>query len=74
MINENKDLVFDPELNSIHYKAGLDDYLIEETEYRSIFSHIGDQEIWYEHTTNECIISFCGGRARAWEEVKAELE
>ena len=67
-VDENEDLDIDPDLDHLFYSSGIDDCLIEEAEYRSSFSQIGDQGMWKDHTTNECIISFCGGSSRAWEE------
>ena len=73
-VDENEDLDIDPDLDHLFYSSGIDDCLIEEAEYRSSFSQIGDQGMWKDHNTNECIISFCGGSSRAWEEGGKEIE
>lgn len=39
-----------------------------------MFSQIGDQNMWNDHSSNECVISFCGGMTRAWEEGMIEIE
>ena len=60
VIDQGKDLDFDPELDLLFYSAGLDDYLFDESEERSMFSQIGDKDIWHHHLPNDCNISFCG--------------
>ena len=53
------------------FNAGLDDCIIEENEYRSSYSQIGDQEIWHKYTIDECILWW---KTRAWKEGKKEIE
>ena len=72
-VDESQDLDIDPDLDHLYSSSGIDNCLIEEEEYRSSFSQIGDQGMWKEHHTNECIISFCGGGSRSWEEGKKEI-
>lgn len=74
IIDEGEDLDFDPEFDHLFYSAGLDDCLFKESEYCSMFDQIGDQNMWNEHSSNECDISFCGGMTRAWNEGKTEIE
>ena len=57
IIDEGEDLDFNPEFDHLFYSAGLDDCLFEESEYCSIFTQIGDQNMWNEHSSNECDIS-----------------
>ena len=72
VLDENEDLDIDPDLDCLYDSSGIDNCLIEEEKYRSSFSQIGDQGMWKEHDTNECIISFCGGSSRVSEEGKQE--
>ena len=30
--------------------------------------------MWRDHSSNECLISFCGGMNRVWKEGKQEIE
>ena len=72
--NKHEDLDIHPDLDHLVRSSGMDDWLIEEAEYRSSFLQIGDQGMWKDHATNECIIGFCVGSPRAWEEGKKEVE
>ena len=42
IVDQGEDLDFDPELDNLFYSAGLDDCLFDESEYKSMFSQIGD--------------------------------
>ena len=68
IVDQGEDLDFDPELDDFFYSSALDDCLFDVDEYRSILSQIGDQDMWRNHTTDECIVSFCGGSTIAWKE------
>ena len=74
IIDECEYLDFDPEFDHLFYSAGLDDCLFKESEYRSMFAQIGDQNMWNDHSSNERDISFCGGMNRAWKEGKTEID
>ena len=74
IVDQGEDLDFDPSFDNLFYSAGLDDCLFNESEYRSTYSQVGDQDMWSDHCTNECNISFCGGITRAWNEGKTEIE
>ena len=72
--DKHEDLDIHPDLDHLVHSSGMDDWLIEEAEYGSSFLQIGDQGMWKDHATNECIIGFCVGSPRAWEEGKKEVE
>ena len=74
VVDQGEDLDFDPSFDNLFYSAGLDDCLFDESEYRSTYSQVGDQDMWSDHYTNECNISFCGGMIRAWKEGRTEIE
>ena len=65
IVDLDEDLDFDPELDDLFYSAALDDCLFDVDIYQSILYQIGDQNMWRDHTSNECTISFCGGSTRA---------
>ena len=73
ILDQGEDLDFDPELDQLFYTAGQDDCLFEESEYRSMLSQVGDQDMWSDHSSNECIMSFCGGLTRVWKEAMGEI-
>ena len=68
IVDQGEQLDFDPELEHLFYSSELDNCLFDKADYESIQSQIGDQDMWNNHITNECIISFCGGLSRAWKE------
>ena len=70
IVDQGEKLDFDPEFDNLFYSANVDDCLFDESEYRLMFSQIGDQEMWRDHPSNECLISFCGGMNRVWKEGK----
>ena len=74
VVDQGEDLDFDPSFDNLFYSAGLDDCLFDESEYRSTYSQVGDQDMWSDHSTNECNISFCGGVIRAWKEGRTEIK
>ena len=74
IVDQGEKLDFDPEFDNLFYSANVDDCLFDESEYRLMFSQIGDQEMWRDHPSNECLISFCGGMNRVWKEGKKEIE
>ena len=61
VIDQGKDLDFDCEFDLLFYSAGLDDCFFDESEEYSMFYQIGDQDMWCNHLSNDCSISFCGG-------------
>ena len=67
IVDQGEDLDFDPSFDNLFYSAGLDDCLFDESEYCSTYLQVGDQDMWSDHCTNECNISFCGGMVRAWK-------
>ena len=73
IIDQYKDLDFDPEFDLLFYSAGLDDCFFDESEELSLFFQVGDQDMWRDHSANDCNISFCGGMIRAWKEGKSEI-
>lgn len=58
MVDQDKELNFDPELDYLFYSAGLDDCSFKESEYQSICSRIDVQYMWTTHSLNECNIIF----------------
>ena len=73
IIDQGEAFDFDPEFEHLFYSAGLDDFLFDESEERSMFSQVRDQDLWEDHSSNECIFSFCGSQNRVWKEAKAEI-
>ena len=71
VVDEGEDLDFDPEFDN---SAGIDDYLFDEEDYRLMFTQIGDQDLWKDHSTNKCQISFCSGITRPQNEGKTEIK
>ena len=72
-IDQGEALDFDPEFEHLFYSAGLDDCLFDESEEQSMLSQVGDQDLWEDHSSNECIVSFCGSQTRVWKEAKDEI-
>ena len=58
IVDQGEELDFDPELDKL-FSSNLDDCLFDESEYRSMFSQIGDHGMWRDHSHDECIIIFC---------------
>ena len=74
IVDQSEELHFDPEFDNFLYSAGIEYCLFEESAYCSMFSQIGDQEMWRDHFSSKYIISFCGGITRVWKEEKKEVE
>ena len=73
IVDQGEDLDFDPEFDHLFYLSSLDDCLLEDSEYHLTWSQVGDQDIWRDHSSNECRISICGGLSRALEEGKTKI-
>lgn len=61
IIDQGKALDFNPEFKHLFYSAGLGAYLFNESGELSMISQVGLKDIWEDHSSNECIVSFCGG-------------
>ena len=42
VVDEGKELDFDPEFNHLSNPTGLDNYLFDEEDYRSMLAQVGD--------------------------------
>ena len=74
VVNQGEDLDFDPGFDHLFYSTGLDNCLFDKSNYCSMFTQVGDQDLWKNHSTNKCQTSFYDGMTRAWSEGKTEVK
>ena len=49
VVDQGDKLDFEPEFDNLFYSGNLDDCMFDESECCSIFSLIGDHEMWHDH-------------------------
>ena len=69
-VDQGEVLDFDPVFDNLFHSTGLDDCLFNESECRSSYSQVIDQDVPSNHFTDECDISLCGKIVRIWKEGK----